>query len=76
MGKMTMSLFTKVLKSRYLQGDRKTKSRILDEFCLTSGYNRKAAIRLFTRGLAEIKNKPPGRKKIYDPNLLLPPWVA
>lgn len=80
MGKMTMILFTKVLKSRYLQGDRKTKSRILDEFCLTSGYNRKAAIRLFTRGLAEIKNKRPGRKKTYDPKLLLPHlkglWLA
>jgi len=80
MGKMTMILFTRVLKSRYLQGNRKTKSRILDEFCLTSGYNRKSAIRLFTRGLAEIKNKRPGRKKTYDPTLLLPTlkelWLA
>lgn len=80
MGKMTMTLFTKVLKSRYLQGNRQTKGRILDEFCLTSGYSRKSAIRLFTRGLAEIKNKPPGRKKTYDPKRLLLPlkdlWLS
>lgn len=77
---MTMQTYTKVLKSRYLKGNRKTKKQILDEFCISSGYNRKSAIRLFTRGLLGTRDKPAGQKKQYDPHLLLPPlkfiWLA
>ena len=80
MGKMTMDMYTKSLKSRYLKGNRQIKKRILDEFCSASGYNRKSAIRLFTRGLMGLKDKPVGRKKEYNPHLLLPPlkaiWLA
>ena len=72
MGKMTMDMYTKSLKSRYLKGNRQIKKRILDEFCSSSGYNRKSAIRLFTRGLMGLKDKPVGRKKEYEPRLLLP----
>lgn len=53
---------------------------ILDEFCATNNYNRKSAIRLLTRGLMGTKDKPVGRKKIYDPKILLDPlkaiWLA
>lgn len=72
MGEMTMTAYTWVLKSRYLRGNRKTKGLILDEFCATSGYNRKSAIRLLTRGLVGGKRKSSGQKKTYDPCLLLP----
>ncbi len=80
MGQMTMNIYNKALKSRYLKGNRKTKSRILDEFCATNNYNRKSAIRLLTRRLMGTKDKPVGRKKIYDPKILLDPlkaiWLA
>ena len=77
---MTMQTYTKALKSRYLKGNRKTKKQILDEFCASTGYNRKSAIRMFTRGLLGRRDRPPGQKKQYDPKLLLPPlkfiWLA
>lgn len=80
MGKMTMNLYLNSLKSRYLKGNRKTKKAILDEFCASSGYNRKSAIRLLTRGLLGTRDQPPGQKKKYDPKLLLPVlkviWLA
>src|SRR6478752_61473 len=80
MGKMTMNTYTKSLKSRYLKGNRKVKKAILDEFCASSGYNRKSAIRLFTRGLLGDRDRPCGQRKKYDPKLLLPPlkdiWLA
>src|SRR3990167_8642180 len=80
MGQMTMQTYTKALKSRYLKGNRKTKKQILDEFCASSGYNRKSAIRLFTRGLLGERDSPCGPKKKYDPKLLLLPlkfiWLA
>lgn len=75
-----METYTKILRSRYLKGNRAAKKKILDEFCISSGYNRKSAIRLFTRGLMGVRNKPAGRIKKYDPDLLLPPlkfiWLA
>jgi len=77
---MTMQIYTKALKSRYLKGNRQTKKHILDEFCASTGYNRKSAIRMLTRGLLGTRDKPPGQKKQYDPKLLLPPlkfiWLA
>jgi hypothetical protein len=56
---------------RYKRASRKEKTLILDEFCLTCGYHRKHAIRLFKnfkrftkpkpkkRGAPSIYNKPP-----------------
>lgn len=80
MGQLTMQTYTKTLKGRYLKGNRKVKSKILDEFCAASGYNRKSAIRMLMRGLLGVRDKPAGRKKEYEPRLLLPPlkfiWLA
>jgi hypothetical protein len=73
MGQLDMSLYLKSLRIRYLRGNRKTKARILDEFCATSGYHRKHAIRLFTRKAMGWKYKPTGRKKSYKPDQLLEP---
>lgn len=72
MGDMTMALYKRTLKSRYMKGNRKTKKMILDEYCSTSGCNRKSAIRMFNRGLLGVKDKPPGKKITYDPKYLLP----
>ena len=80
MGQLTMELYLKSLKSRYLRGNRKVKSAILDEYCKTSGCHRKHANRLFTRMAIGWRDKPAGRKKSYQPVDLLEPlkqlWFA
>jgi len=63
MGQMTMQTYLKSLKSRYLKGNRKIKKQILDEFCASSGYNRKSAIPMFTCGLLGTRDKPVGQEK-------------
>ncbi len=67
---------------RYKRTSRKGKAVILDEFCATSGYHRKHAIRLL-RGFKRFTKPQPkkrGRRPLYDhPNLLLPLkriWLA
>ncbi len=50
MGRLSMDLYLRHLKKRYFQASRQAKSKILDEFCSTSGYHRKHAIRLLTTG--------------------------
>ena len=82
-----MNLYLKQLKNRYIQSDKKCKAMILNEFCKTSGYHRKHAIRLLTnvgaplvgaQDVAQIERR--GRKKLYRPEPLLPPlkqiWLA
>lgn len=80
MRQLNMELYTIQLKTRYLRGNRKVKKQILDEFCQTSGYDRKSAIRLFNRGLAGSRPKPGGKPKQYDPLELAEPlkriWLA
>lgn len=41
--------YAQAVRQRYSQATRSTKSQILTEFCATTGYHRKAAIRLLTR---------------------------
>ncbi|HHQ4112781.1 TPA: hypothetical protein ACS3GE_002942 [Legionella pneumophila] len=41
-----MDLYLKTQRCRYHRGNREVKKRILDEFCETHGYHRKAAARL------------------------------
>lgn len=79
-----MTLYINQLKIRYKQADRKGKIMILNEFCSTSGYHRKHAIRLLARGPLYRNNDSPverrGRKKLYDPEPLLTPlnqiWLS
>lgn len=52
------------LRPRYLAADKKDKQTILDEFCLTTGYHRKAAIRLLAHSPAPTGGKI-GRPKVY-----------
>ncbi len=67
---------------RYKKASRKGRTLILDEFCATSGYHRKHAIRLL-RGFKRFTRPKPGkrgRRPVYDnPDLLLPLkriWLA
>lgn len=80
MRQLTMDLYLKQLKIRYLRGDRKTKTAILDELCQTGGYHRKHAIRMLTRQVIGWREKPAGRKKLYMPEHLIEPlkqiWLA
>ena len=68
------------IHGRYQRAGRPHKTRILDEFCATCGYHRKAALRLLNRPLPTAPSKRSGPKRIYDPGELLPVlkaiWLA
>jgi len=81
MRRISMSVYLKFLKSRYFRANRKGKTQILNEFCATSGHHRKHVIRMLTRlPIGGDRTRPPGRKKEYLPEELLPPlkqiWLA
>jgi len=60
------------IHGRYQRAGRPHKTRILDEFCATCGYHRKAALRLLNRPLPKAPAKRSGPKLIYDPVQMLP----
>jgi len=60
------------IHGRYQRAGRLHKSRILDEFCATCGYHRKAALRLLNRPLPRRPAKRSGPKIIYEPAEMLP----
>jgi len=68
------------IHGRYQRAGRAHKSRILDEFCATCGYHRKAALRLLHRPLRLGPPKRSGPKVIYEPAEVLPVlkavWLA
>ena len=81
----TMSLSAKResllrIHGRYQRAGRPHRSKILDEFCATCGYHRKAALRLLHRPLPAAPPKRPGPKVRYDPQEVLPVlkavWLA
>lgn len=80
MRQLSMDFYLKQKKIRYLRGNRATKSRILDELCEVGKFHRKHAIRLLTRTAIGWREKPAGRKKLYQPEQLLEPlkqiWFA
>lgn len=76
MGQMTMTIYLKFLKARYFRANRKGKSRILDEFCSTTGKHRKDVNRLLTRKVVGFKAKRPGRPKSYKPEEVIEPLKA
>jgi hypothetical protein len=51
--------YAAVKRGDYLCADRKGKKRILDEFCRTTGYHRKSAIRL-------LRHPPKEQRKTLD----------
>ena len=68
------------IHGRYQRAGRPHKTRILDEFCATCGYHRKAALRLLNRPLPTTPPKRSGPKIIYDPAVVTPVlkaiWLA
>ena len=54
------------IRPRYLKANRAEKHKILDEFIETTGYHRKYAIRVLKHGVKRKGLKKPGRKKIYQ----------
>jgi hypothetical protein len=60
------------IHGRYQRGGRLHKKLILDEFCATCGYHRKAALRLLNRPLSMTAPNRPGPKVLYDPIVVLP----
>lgn len=81
MGAVCMDLYLKTQRCHYRRGNRAEKKRILDEFCETHGYHRKAAARLLRKALISDKDpKKRGKKKTYKPDVLLEPlkkiWLA
>jgi len=68
------------IHGRYQRAGRPHKTRILDEFCATCGYHRKAALRLLHRPVLTAPRKRSGPKIIYDPAQVLPVlktvWLA
>jgi hypothetical protein len=68
------------IHGRYGRAGRPHKTRILDEFCATCGYHRKAALRLLNRPLRTTPPKRSGPKRTYEPAAVLPVlkalWLA
>jgi hypothetical protein len=60
------------IHGRYQRAGRPHQTRILDEFCATCGYHRKAALRLLNGPLPTAAPKRPGPKVRYDPAEVLP----
>ena len=68
------------IHGRYQRAGRPHKTRILEEFCATCGYHRKAALRLLNRPLRTAPPKRSGPKRTCDPAEVLPVlktiWLA
>src|ERR1700733_10916906 len=60
------------IHGRYQRAGRLHKKVILDEFCATCGYHRKAAVRLLNRPLRTASPRRSGPKIVYDPVQVLP----
>src|SRR3712207_9334794 len=55
-----------VVRARYLRADRRGKAAILDEFVASTGYHRKAAIRLLRHGPPPERQGHGGRPRRYS----------
>ena len=55
-----------VVRERYLRADRRGKGAILDEFVASTGYHRKAAIRLLRQGPPPPRQGHGGRPRAYS----------
>jgi hypothetical protein len=81
MRQLDMSILIKHQQARYAAAKkRKDKSRILDEFCNLTCYQRKHAINILKHRVVGWRERPLGRKKKYKPEDLLMPlkeiWLA
>ena len=72
MGNETRWEYLRVMYERYRKAERKMRGRLLDEFCVTTGYNRKYAIRLLNGPVPEKKRprRVRGRKLRYGKQVM------
>jgi hypothetical protein len=70
MGRKEKLAYLRVIRPRYKTADRRTKARILDEFCAVCGYNRKYATRLLNAQPKRGKTKR-GKKPKYTGQLFM-----
>jgi hypothetical protein len=63
--------YVAALRRRYEQATKKQKGSLLDEFCQTTGYHRKAAIRRL-RHLSALRPAPRRRRRKYGPAVAQP----
>ena len=74
--------YTEAIFKRYKKASKAIKSKILDEFCATTGYHRKSAIKLLRSYKRFVKPQPKkrGPKPLYPPEIILKPlkriWLA
>ena len=71
---MTKQELIKTTKPRYLKADKKGKSKILDEFCSNTGFNRKYTIAILQANYEYNKATKYGRKprkKVYKSDVML-----
>ena len=69
MTRQALQEYASAIRGRYQKANRHLKGQLLDEFCRTTGFHRKAAIRILNRGPAERRAKP-GRPRVYGPQLV------
>jgi hypothetical protein len=77
MNKQLKARYLELIQARYKKSDKKTKKRVLDEFCKVCGYNRKYAIGLLQKPVSKALSCKPksGRKPVYhDADLLKVLW--
>lgn len=68
MTRKTIHEYMQGLRPRYLAASRQGKRTILEEFCATTAYHRKSAIRLLRQGATEPKGRR-GRRRTYGQEL-------
>lgn len=56
--------YVEAVRPRYLKASKAERTRMLDEFCQSTGYHRKSAVRVL-RQLPAKAPKPPGRPRQY-----------
>jgi hypothetical protein len=80
MGRNEKKAYLEVTHQRYKKATRAKKSRILEEFCETCGYNRKYAIRILNKKPKRRLPKPRQGRPRYDKQAVLVPlkaiWLA
>ncbi|OGT95257.1 MAG: hypothetical protein A2298_05415 [Gammaproteobacteria bacterium RIFOXYB2_FULL_38_6] len=75
MTSMTKKELVKTTKPRYLKADKKSKGKILDEFCSNVGFNRKYAVTILQAGYEYEQVEKCGRKRrkiVYGSAVILP----
>ncbi len=70
MGKDAMLEYIETLRKRYIQSTKNEKKTILSEFCATSQYDRKYAIKLLG-GKVAGRTKQSGPKAVYDSDFVI-----